>query len=176
MKLVAFDPASLRNIGWATCTHEPNNFLYDTGTFVMPNTPKRWQVLSIMYEAVDKLLVEEKPDMVVIEQTSSFRSKKAAFVGGQVSECMGAIKASVGKQKLNLSLVYPTSIKKTVAGHGRATKPILKNAVVRILSDLTGAKPTFSSDHACDAMASILHYLIKKGDLTIEEENNEQVN
>lgn len=171
MKIAALDPASLRNIGWATMEIDDTGLKYNTGTFVAPDIEHKWQVLWYMYQFANDFFAVNKPNTVVIEQTSSFRSKKASFVGGQVSQCMGVIFAACGQNGLeDVSMVYPTSVKKIIAGTGKASKSILKKSVTNIMVKLTGEKPTFSSEHACDALANILFWLVKNEYIKIEEE------
>ena len=168
MKIAAFDPASLKNIGWATW--DTDTQAYETGTFVIPSMEHNWQVLWPMYQKVNKLLINKKPQTVIVEQTSAFRSKKAAFVGGQVSQCMGVIFAACGKNKSEVSLVFPTSVKKIIAGYGKATKTKMEKSVINIMSNLANEKPSFSSEHACDALANILFWLVKKEIIEIEKD------
>ena len=76
MKIIGFDPASYRNLGWAICTYSKKQQKVQlsciNGTFVMPKSKKDYEALWPMYLAVDGLLEEQKPDLVVIEKTSSF--------------------------------------------------------------------------------------------------------
>ena len=173
--IVGFDPASTRNIGWASLvlSKKPSNNAkvssWEGGTFVMPVTDERWQVLWPMFSTVEDFLLDKKPHLIIVEKTSSFAG---GFITGQVSHCMGAILAVCGKLGIAVEFAYPTSVKKQVAGHGRATKPKVKKAV-KMLLERSGVKnPTFDSDHTADATAGIFFWLIKNGVMPpLEEEN-----
>ncbi len=162
--ITSFDPASTRNLGWATAildqvpSKETSVTGWSCGTFVMPTTDERWQVLWPIFAVTEAFLEDPKPDLVIIEKTSSFAG---GYITGQVSQCMGAIYAVCGKLNCNLDFVYPSSIKKVVAGNGRAKKSQLKKSVSSLLEAIGIEKMKFDSEHAADASANILYWLIK---------------
>lgn len=167
--IIGLDPASLRNIGWSILelTNSPdkkNATICDWrgGTFVMPTMEERWQVIWPMFVMLDIFLTEKRPDLVILEKTNQFAQKGGGFVTGQVSHCMGAIYAVCGKHGVDVQFAYPTSVKKTVAGHGRATKTQVKKAVKSILERHNIENVKFDSEHTADAAATILHWLIQK--------------
>ncbi len=171
--IIGFDPASTKNIGWSsfTLSKKPCKTAkicnWSGGTFVMPAQEEKWQVLWPMFLAVDAFLDEYNPHLVVVEKTSSFAG---GFITGQVSHCMGVILAICGKHKIPVEFVYPTSVKKVVAGHGRATKSKMKKAVLKLLTDAGVEDIKFHSDHTADAAASVFYWLIKSGVISPEEE------
>ena len=167
--ITSFDPASTRNIGWSTA-HLDGDPIKKTsnkkvsvegwtcGTFVMPVVEDRWKVLWPMFVVVEAFLNEQEPDLIIVEKTSSFAG---GFVTGQVAQCMGVLHAVCGKLEHELESVHPTTVKKTVAGHGRAKKPKVKKSVVALLVSLGIENVKFDSEHAADASANILCWLIK---------------
>lgn len=171
--IIGFDPASTKNIGWSSFVldKKPSKTAkicdWGGGTFVMPAQEEKWQVLWPMFLMVDVFLEEHNPHLVVVEKTSSFAG---GFITGQVSHCMGVILAACGKHKIPVEFVYPTSVKKLVAGHGRATKSKMKKAVLKILTDAGVEDIKFHSEHTADAAASVLYWLIKSGVISPEEE------
>lgn len=171
--IVGFDPASTRNIGWSsfTLSKKPSTTAkiieWDGGTFVMPVMDEKWQVLWPMFLVVEAFLDELQPHLVVVEKTSSFAG---GFITGQVSHCMGVLLAACGKHKMPVEFVYPTSVKKLVAGHGRATKSKVKKATKQHLIDAGVKDPKFHSDHTGDAAASVLYWLIKSEVILPREE------
>lgn len=171
--IIGFDPASTRNIGWSsfTLSKKPSKTAkicsWSGGTFVTPVLEEKWQVLWPMFLMVDSFLEEYSPHLVIVEKTSSFAG---GFITGQVSHCMGVILAICGKYKIPIEFVYPTSVKKLVAGHGRATKSKMKKAVRTILTDAGVEDIKFHSDHTADAAASVLYWLIKSGVISPEKE------
>lgn len=171
--IVGFDPASTRNIGWSlfTLSKKPSKTAkiseWAGGTFVMPVMDEKWQVLWPMFLAVEEFLDEYSPHLVVVEKTSSFAG---GFITGQVSHCMGVLLAACGKHKIPVEFVYPTSVKKLVAGHGRATKSKLKKATKKLLDDAGIKDAKFHSDHTADAAASVFYWLIKSEVISPKEE------
>lgn len=160
--IVGFDPASTRNIGWAI--FEVNNAknaktpaCWEGSTFVMPVFEDRWQVLWPMLQVVDTFLENIKPDVVIVEKTSSF---SGGFVTGQVSQCMGVILAACGKHDIKVEFVYPSSVKKKVSGNGRAKKGEMKKAVKNHLEKWGIKDIKFDSEHCADATANIFCWLI----------------
>lgn len=163
--IVGFDPASTRNIGWSSFTLSKDDggsvkvSNWDGGTFVMPNTEERWQVLWPMFVTIESFLTAKQPKLVIVEKTSSF---SGGFITGQVSQCMGSLLSACGKTGFAVEFVYPTSVKKLVAGNGRAKKPLMKKSVSRYLESLVGLKNfKFDSEHAADAAANVLYWLLK---------------
>lgn len=164
--IASFDPASTRNLGWAVATLDTEQptpkstvIKWACGTFVLPFIEERWKVLWPIFAISESFLSDIDPNVVVIEKTSSFAG---GFVTGQVSNCMGVIYAVCGKLECNLEFVYPTTVKKTVAGHGRAKKGAVKKAVNILLERIGVGKVVFDSEHAADASANILYWLIKQ--------------
>ena len=171
--IASFDPASTRNLGWATTVLDKNpskNIVsvkpitkpvitdWACGTFVMPVLEDRWKVLWPIFAMSEAFLNENKPNIVVIEQTSNFAG---GFITGQVSQCIGAIFAAAGKLDCNIEFAYPSNIKKIVAGHGRAKKGVIKKATTKLLEANGIEKMKFDSEHAADASANIFYWLIK---------------
>lgn len=174
IKFVSFDPASLRNLGWALVTYNEDgddgaSITCSAGTFVAPKFEDKDRYLALwpMFSMVDTFLEKFQPDVVVIEQTSGF---KGGFVTGQVSQCMGAILTACGKHQRMVMFVYPSRVKKKVAGNGRATKPQMRKAVEGLLKKLSGLEVKFDSEHAIDATANIISVLIEQGSIEVEDD------
>lgn len=167
--IIGLDPASTRNIGWSVLSldKKPSKTAkiasWEGGTFVMPTFEERWMVLWPMFVLADAFIEENKPNLIIVEKTSSFSSGPNNFVAGQVSHCMGVIFAASGKHNIGVEFVYPTSVKKLVAGYGRATKAAVKNATRQLLSEAGLPKVKFDSEHTADATANTLYWLIKNG-------------
>ncbi len=167
--ILGFDPASIRNIGWSVIelTQKPSKTAkihnWYGGTFVLSCMEERWQVLWPMFVLLDTFLTGKSPDLVILEKTNQFAQKSGGFITGQVSHCMGIIYAVCGKHNVPVEFGFPTSVKKTVAGHGRATKSMVKQATKSILEQNGVDDVKFDSEHMADASATILHCLIQKG-------------
>ncbi len=162
-KVLSFDPASVRNLGWSLVEVESKKdvcqeFRCESGTVVLSKVSEPWEAMWPIFVSVDTILSTRKPDLIIIEKTSSFAG---GFVTGQVSNCTGVILACCGKYELPVSFVYPSHVKKVVTGNGRATKSQMKKKVQQYMSDLGGKAIKFDSEHACDATANILCWLIE---------------
>ena len=165
MKIIGFDPASYRNLGWSICiTTGKENLRLNciSGTFVMPKNKKgkEYEALWPMHLAVDGLLEKQKPDMVIIEKTSSFAG---GFITGQVSQGIGVLLSCCVKHGVEVVFVYPSHVKKVMTGKGKATKTQMKDATKDLLSRYCNEPVTFDSAHACDATSNILCWLIDSG-------------
>jgi Holliday junction resolvasome RuvABC endonuclease subunit len=128
----------------------------------MSKVDQPWKMLWPLFLIVEQLFEKQKPDLVIIEKTSSF---SGGFITGQVSNCMGVILACCGKFQLPVSFVYPSHVKKVLTGKGRATKTQMKKAVKEIMSDITdpNIKVEYDSEHAYDAVSNVLAFLIDEG-------------
>jgi Holliday junction resolvasome RuvABC endonuclease subunit len=139
------------------------------GTLTVPKfeDDQRYLALWPMFVLVDAFLEKSEPDLIIVEQTSSF---KGGFVTGQVSQCMGVILAVCGKHETQAAFVYPSTVKKRVAGHGRATKTQMKKAVQEIIKQLADQEVKFDSEHAIDATANIICWLAQQGAIEVEND------
>jgi Holliday junction resolvasome RuvABC endonuclease subunit len=175
-KLISFDPASYRNLGWAVVevAEEDDtitNIVPAAGTFVMPKVNQPWKMLWPLFMMIEQLFEKQAPDLVIIEKTSSF---SGGFVTGQVSNCIGVILACCGKFNTPVSFVYPSHVKKVLTGKGKATKSQIKKAVKQILTDLIDdpeIKIEYDSEHAYDAVSNVLGFLIDEGFIEQGEAN-----
>jgi len=165
-RILGFDPASTRNLGWSVVILNKKPSVTakiqdcECGTIVAPafDSDERWRGLWPLFEGTEALIKATKPHIVIIEKTSNF---KGGFITGQVSQCIGAILVCCGKYELCVESVFPTSVKKVVAGHGRADKNQVSESVEKWLKPF-GKSVKSSSEHAIDATANIVYWLIKK--------------
>lgn len=157
--IAGFDPASTRNLGWSFIDFSADNKvnLIETGTFVMPACETQWHSLWPIFTIIDQFLSDKKPDIVIVEKTSSFRG---SFITGQISHCMGVILAACGKHQMDVSFVYPTHVKKVITGNGRATKSHMKKGVLERLTSFGVSTIKFKSEHSVDATGNILCWLL----------------
>lgn len=162
--LIGLDPASFRNLGFATVTYaESNGILKEleikTGTIVLDKVIEPWQALWPIFHFTDSFIGNISANMMIVEKTSSF---SGGFVTGQVSNCIGSILAACGKNNLPVQFVYPTHVKKVITGKGKATKIEMRRSVIKFVEKYTGKKIKFDSEHSCDALSNILCWMIDK--------------
>lgn len=174
MKIISFDPASFRNLGWAVCEYQQTDNSIaigcGAGTFVIEDVTEPWQSLFPLQSIVRLFIKNNEPDLVIIEKTSSFHG---GFVTGQVSNCIGVILSSCGEFDLPVHFVYPTHVKKVVTGQGKATKTLMKKKVNEHLNKWGANAIKFDSEHACDALANILCWLIENPLSPLRENQDE---
>ncbi len=175
-RIVGFDPASKRNLGWAV-VEVPNIVTDDgpkltcfAGTFVMPDCQDVSEVQWPLFTAVDTLLQHQEPDVVIVEKTSQFSARRASFITGQVSHCMGTIFAACGKNEIEVKYVSPTHVKKVISEDGRATKSKMKKSTKSLLDKFGVLDVKFDSEHAYDAAASVLCYLMDNKIIGVDNE------
>jgi len=159
MRIIGFDPASTRNLGWSLVEISGENFSCSAGTFVIPTVDVKWKAYWPMLMVVDEFIAQEDPNVVIVEQTSAF---SGGFVTGQVSHCLGVIFAACGKNGVDVGSVYPTHVKKVITDKGRATKSEMKKHTQDWLKSLGVEDVKFDSPHAYDAVANILCWLCDK--------------
>ena len=168
MKLLGFDPASKRNLGWCILEIDGEKATVKcvAGTVVLPDCNDVSEVQYPLFVAVDTMLDQQEPDFVIVEKTSQF---SGSFVTGQVSHCMGSIFAACGKNETQVKYVSPTHVKKVITGNGRAKKAQMKKSTIEFLTKLGVRETKYDSEHAYDAAASILCWLVDNGYLEVSE-------
>ena len=89
------------------------------------------QKLINIEDFLDKIFEIEKPDAVVVE--GSFWNPREARGYSQVSAAMGIIQATAWRNgQIEPVKLQPSTVKKMVAGNGRATKDQVAEAVKRL--------------------------------------------
>jgi crossover junction endodeoxyribonuclease RuvC len=113
--------------------------------------------LQTIYQAVQALLQEWRPALMVIEDVYVLdRFPKAAI---QLGEVRGVIYLAAQNSQVDIMKVRPTEVKTCLTGNGRAGKQQVQRAVQRMIGLKTMIKP----DHASDAAALALVGLSRKG-------------
>ena len=102
-----------------------------------------------------QVIKKHQPDVLAIENVYFFKNLKTAI---PVSQAKGAILLTAAKKKLPVYEFSPPQIKLTVTGNGRADKKEVQEKIKEILKLKQIPKP----DHASDALAVAMTYLIKE--------------
>ncbi|OGK15060.1 crossover junction endodeoxyribonuclease RuvC [Candidatus Roizmanbacteria bacterium RIFCSPHIGHO2_01_FULL_39_12c] len=79
-----------------------------------------------IYQKLNKVINEFRPQVIVIEQLFFFKNKKTAIA---VSQTQGVIMLLAAQHKIALKLLTPLQIKKTVTGYGQADKLSIRKMV-----------------------------------------------
>ena len=102
--------------------------------------------LSQIYIETNKLLKENKPDILAIESLYFFKNLKTAL---PVSEAKGVILLAAAKKKIKVLQVTPLEVKMNICGYGRAQKKQVQRMVKETLNMDKIPRP----DDAADALA-----------------------
>ena len=124
------------------------NSLHGSGFGVIRTTPsmRRAERLKVLYEKINELIRERRPDIVGVEKLFFNRNVTTAMT---VSEARGVILLAVENNAAPLLELTPLQVKQAVVGYGQATKEQVTYMTQRLLC--LEKKPT--PDDAADALA-----------------------
>ena len=124
------------------------NSLHGAGFGVIKTTPdmRRAERLHFLYEKLNAMICERRPDVVGVEKLFFSRNVTTAMT---VSEARGVILLAVEMNKIPLIELTPLQVKQAVVGYGQATKEQVTYMTQRLLC--LEKKPT--PDDAADALA-----------------------
>lgn len=111
--------------------------------------------LSSIYSQINHIIEKYQPDAMAIEKVFFSNNAKTAI---RVGQAQGVMLLAAGQHHIPLAEYAPGTIKKVVAGDGRADKKIMQEAIVKHLgarvTGKVGKKTHF--DNAADALAVAL--------------------
>ena len=124
------------------------NSLHNAGFGVIRTTPsmRRSERLKVIYDKLDELIREKRPDGVGVEKLFFNRNVTTAMT---VSEARGVILLAIENNSIPLLEPTPLQVKQAVVGYGQATKEQVTYMTQRLLC--LEKKPT--PDDAADALA-----------------------
>ncbi len=145
-KILGLDPGFGR-IGYAVILNQSDSLkllhfgcLETDKKLFLPNRLKQ------LADFLDKLLLEEKPQLVAMEKLFFAANTKTAL---EVSEARGVMLSCIAKKNLLLTEYTPAQVKLAVTGDGRADKKQIQK-MLRLIFKLTD---NIASDDAADAVA-----------------------
>ena len=108
--------------------------------------------LELIYEEMLYLLEKHKPDVMSIEKIFFATNAKTAI---RVGQALGVMLLAASKSKTDVFEYAPGTIKKMVAGNGRADKKDMQKAIRKILGNGVRSKPKKKThfDNAADGLA-----------------------
>jgi len=152
MKILGVDPGSgIVGFGFIELTKNKPK-LIDAGvirTIVGNDVSSR---LVEVYDALQELLEEHKPDVAVVEKLFFAQNVTTAMI---VSQARGVILMALEKAKVPVFEYTPLQIKMAMTGYGRATKAQMQE-LVRIQ---LGLKEIPKPDDCADALAAALTHI-----------------
>ena len=167
-KILSFDPASRTTLGYAVICKHPKRIEYSGYTTVIKGETDAKRLADV-FVFVSQLIETVQPTVIVIERTISFAG---SFITGQISQNTGVILCAIGNRQTDIPIeyVYPTSVKKSLTGSGKASKADMKKVVAEYVPNISKL-----SEHAIDALANGIYFLKnsenKKGGSAKKEES-----
>ena len=153
MKVIGIDP------GTASCgygiVHQSDGCLraIDHGWWRTSAAERPEARLKTIFDAVAALVVEHRPDAVVLEESFVGADARTALSVGQAR---GAVMVAAANAGVECAEYPPARVKQVVCGYGRAEKQQVQKMVKAILGMQEEPTPT----HAADALAvAICHAL-----------------
>lgn len=119
-----------------------------------PNSNPGERLRKINNELI-RVIRKYKPDVLAIENVYFFKNLKTAI---PVSQAKGSILLTAAKKGLPVWECTPLQAKLAITGKGRADKKDVQKELKKILKLKEVPKP----DHASDALAVAITYLLKK--------------
>lgn len=119
-----------------------------------PNSPVVERLL-ILYEAILKIIKEEKPDAMAVEELFFNTNAKTALVVGQAR---GVVLLTAGQRNIPLTEYTPLQVKMALTGYGRAEKNQIGQMVKTILHLEAVPKPDDTADALAIALTHAFSY------------------
>lgn len=160
MKILGIDPGTATS-GFGIINKISKKLdVLDWGLIETDKNGKKEKRLEIIYKSTTELLKKHSPDVLVIEKIFFAANAKTAIAVGQAQ---GVMLLAASKNKTPIMEYAPGSIKKMVAGNGRADKKMMQKALRRILgAKVRSAKHKKTHfDNAADALAIALTHAMK---------------
>lgn len=149
MRILGIDPG-LASVGYGLIVYpegHPGQVQWGAiKTTPAQSTPQR---LHIIFERLQTIIRELKPDAVSIEELFFCTNVKTAIV---VAQARGAALLATAESNVEIAEYTPLQIKKAISGNGRASK----QQVQKMVSIFLGLKEIPHPDHAADALAAAL--------------------
>lgn len=142
---LGIDPGTAR-LGYGLIRGGLQPKLIDAGLIeTWPDEPMPDRLVTL-YEGVQELLAEFKPDVLAVEQLFFARNVTTAITVGQAR---GVVILAAAQAGVPVSEYTPSEIKQAVTGYGKADKPQMQEMVRMILNLKSVPRP----DDAADALA-----------------------
>jgi len=119
--------------------------------------------LEMIYEAMNLLLEEKKPDCVAIEEVFLNRNTTTAV---PVGHARGVLMLAAAQKKLPIGEYTPLQVKQAVVGYGKAEKHQVQYMVAKFL----GMQEAPRSDDAADALAIAICHAHHAGSWNAQKE------
>lgn len=163
MLVLGIDPGTATT-GWGLIESLDSGFVVKKWGLIETSKDQLDEVrLQSIHRQMIVLLDEHKPDVFAIEKVFFATNAKTAI---NVGQAIGVMLLSAASKKIFVKQYAPGTIKKMVAGSGRADKKIVQQAVRKILGNQvrSGAHKKTHFDNAADALAiALCHVMMENG-------------
>ncbi|MFZ5933010.1 MAG: crossover junction endodeoxyribonuclease RuvC [Patescibacteria group bacterium] len=165
MLILGIDPGTATT-GYGLLRTSSKNFeVLDFGLIETAKNGSPGKRLENIYRQMTKLLRQYSPNVVAIEKLFFASNAKTAMSVGQAQ---GVMIFAASRSKIEVAEYAPGTIKKTVAGDGRADKKMIQRSLRKIFGARIRSKARKKThfDNAADALAvALCHaYVVKGGD------------
>lgn len=170
MLILGIDPGTATT-GWGVINAEGANGktkfgLRQYGCFLTDKEREMQYRLMYLKEGISRLITDYKPDIMVVEKIFFGANVSTAI---NVGQAIGAIFLAAAERQLPIHQYTGLTMKLMVAGHGRADKKQVQEAVLQRLgiAELPSVKSQSGKDifrfrdDACDAVALAMCHVLK---------------
>lgn len=156
MRVLGIDPGT-RRTGWGVAERGRSDMrAIAAGVIRLRETDPLADRLEIVFDRLDALVDEHRPDVIAVEDIFYAKHANAAIKLGHVR---GVVLLLVAKRQLPLAEYAPALVKRTVAGRGAADK----TQIARVVGAMLGLTELPAED-ATDALAiAITHLAATRG-------------
>jgi len=145
LRIIGLDPGTIRT-GYGIVEYARSRIVHiDNGLASAPKSKPLAERLHMLYEQLQKVISEFRPDVAVVEDVFFHKNAKAAL---SLGHARGVILAVVSAQGIPVIEYSPTHVKKTITGRGRADKYQVQMMVKTLLG-----LPEVAAEDASDALA-----------------------
>lgn len=151
----------IANCGYAVVelNHKDELYILDSGTIKTTSKQELSKRIEIIYKTITHLSKQYNVNILGCEKlffnpkqksatNAKGRNKSASIVYTNMAS--GVLYLIAGEQDLHIKEFVPGTVKKYVAGHGRASKEAVENAVISLVEDLD---KKISTEHEGDSIA-----------------------
>lgn len=165
MLILGIDPGTATT-GYGMIKASSGNFeVLEFGIIETDKNGSPGKRLEKIYLEMTSILKKFSPDVVAIEKLFFAANAKTAM---RVGQAQGVMIFAAARSKIEVAEYAPGTIKKTVAGSGRADKKMVQKSVRKVLGAKvrSGVRKKTHFDNAADALAvALCHaYKVKGGD------------
>lgn len=158
MIILGIDPGIGRT-GWGIIEATGGKFsVLQFGCIETFQTHTLGERLVLLYEDICKLINEQKPDALAIEELFFNTNVKTAMVVGQAR---GVMLLAAQQHNVPITVYTPLEVKMAVTGYGRAEKAQVGQMVKSLLHLTTIPKPDDTADALAIALTHAFSYRIK---------------